>query len=101
MTYISIELADKAGKVVVFEVLGEQIFGELGGIPNNEAVASGSPRDDGIGDGIIHHFIGFGKEGRGRIGTSAGRDLHGVWMGFCEGYGNGRACQSKSSIGEN
>lgn len=80
VAYISIQLPDKAGKVVVLEVLGEQIFGELRGIPNNKAVASLTPRNDRIGDGIIHHFIGFGEKGRGRIGTSALRGLHGLWI---------------------
>lgn len=80
MTYISIQLSDEAGKVVVLEVLGQQIFSELRGIPNNKAMASLIPRNDRIGDGIIHHFIGFGKEGRGRIGTTTLRELHELWI---------------------
>ena len=71
IAYISIQLPDKAGKVVVLEVLGEQVFGEFRGVPNNKAAASLIPRDDQIGDWVIHHFIGFGEERRGRIRTTA------------------------------
>ncbi|WVY91302.1 hypothetical protein V8G54_036816, partial [Vigna mungo] len=35
-SYISIELANKAREVVVFEVVGEKVSGKLWGPPNNE-----------------------------------------------------------------
>lgn len=34
--YISIELTEKAGEVIVLEILGEQIPGESHGVPDDE-----------------------------------------------------------------
>ena len=52
--YISVELADEAGEVVVFEVVGEEISGELRRAPNDEGGVVFTPRNNVIGGGIIN-----------------------------------------------
>lgn len=56
-TYISIELPDKARKIVVLEKSGEEIGGEGAGVPHHKTVALSTPRDYIIAANIIHHII--------------------------------------------
>lgn len=43
MTYVGVELSDEAGEVVVFEIFGQDVFGEVGGIQNDKGVVVISP----------------------------------------------------------
>jgi hypothetical protein len=43
---VHVELADKGGKVVVLEVPGEDLVGELSWLLHNEAVSFSVPADD-------------------------------------------------------
>lgn len=68
-TYVGIELADEAGKVVVLEIGREKEASELGRVPHDEAVVGGAPRNDVVGGGIVHHVVGLQKERRRTSGT--------------------------------
>lgn len=76
MTYISIELANKTGEVVMFEILGKKLLCELGRIPHYKAVIPATPGDYCVGGGIIHHIIGLGEK---RRGCSVLQAIH--WLG--------------------
>ena len=76
ITYICVELSNEAGEVVVLEVTGQDGGGELVGIPDDEAVASSAPRNNGVGGRILHHVEGLGEE-RGR--THIVKPFHGLW----------------------
>lgn len=52
-------MANKAGEIVVLEMLGKKVSGEPVRIPDNKADAAGAPRNYGVGFRVIHHFIGF------------------------------------------
>lgn len=67
-TYVGIELADEAGKVVVLEIGREKEASELGRVPHDEAVVGGAPRNDVVGGGIVHHLVGLEKERRRTTG---------------------------------
>lgn len=61
---ISIELSNKAGEIVVLEMAREDGPRELQGIPDDEALAGGAPRDDGVQRGVVDELVGLGQEGR-------------------------------------
>lgn len=61
-TDISVELADEAGEVVVFEVVGEEVTGELRRAPNDKSGVVFTPRDDVVGGGIIDELICLGQK---------------------------------------
>lgn len=42
--YVSVELANETGEIVVFEVLGKQISGEFGRSPDDERRSILAPR---------------------------------------------------------
>ena len=67
-THISVELADEAGEVVVLEILGQQILGELRGVPHHEAVVLRPPRNDRVRRRIVHHVVRLAQERRRRGG---------------------------------
>ena len=71
--YIGVQLPDKAGEVVVLEEAWEEAARELIKIPNNEAIHGRAPRDNGVGEGIIHHLIGFGHKRSGMKQRRRGR----------------------------
>lgn len=64
VTYICIELADKAGEIAVLEVLGQQISREFHLIPHNKTIVILTPRHHRIRRWIIHHFICLCKKRR-------------------------------------
>lgn len=64
--YVGVELPDEAGKVVVLEILWEQISGEDGGVPDHKARPVGVPGYDVINCGIIDQLIGFAQKRRRR-----------------------------------
>lgn len=61
-TYVGVELADKAREVVVLEVVGKEISGELRRTPNDEGGVVFAPRDDVVGGGVVDELVGFGEE---------------------------------------
>lgn len=48
----------------MFEILGEQIFSEFSGIPNDEARSVVVPRDNVVNDPVINQLICFGQKRR-------------------------------------
>ena len=60
--YIGVELANEAGEVVVLEVVGKKVPGELGGSPNDEGGVVFAPRDYVIRGGIVHQLVCLGQE---------------------------------------
>jgi len=61
-TYIGVELANEAGEVVVFEIVGEKVPSELGGSPNDEGGVVFAPRDYVVGGRVVYKLVCFGKE---------------------------------------
>ena len=55
----------------MLEVHGKKNGGELGGIPDDEAVPALIPRNDPVGGGVVHHFVSFHEERRRRSRASA------------------------------
>jgi len=47
--HISIQLPDEAGEVVVLEMFGQDVCGELGNVPDNKGVVVFAPGHDRIG----------------------------------------------------
>lgn len=50
----------------MLEVLGKEVSGELGCVPNHKAVVPRPPRHDGVRRRIIHHLVRLAKERRRR-----------------------------------
>lgn len=73
--YISIKLSDKTGEVIVLEVCWEQISSKLWRIPHNKAMASMTPRNNGICHRVLDHFIRLCKERCWCIRTTS-RSIH-------------------------
>jgi hypothetical protein len=63
-TYICVELANEAGEVTVLEVARKKDVGEFVRVPNDEAVASSTPRNNRVRQWVFHHFKGLGKKRR-------------------------------------
>lgn len=61
---VSVKLTDKAGEVVVFEISGKQISGEIGGLPDDEGSARLVPGNDAVGGRIVDELVGLGEKGR-------------------------------------
>lgn len=61
-TYISVKLPNKAGEVIVLEVLRKKIPCKIQLVPNNETAATRAPRDSSTCHRIIHHVISLSKE---------------------------------------
>lgn len=55
-------MSDEAGEVVVLEVGGKKEASELGRVPDDEAVVVGTPGDDLVGGGVIHHVVSLQKK---------------------------------------
>ena len=68
MTYICVELPDEGGEVAVLEVLGQEVPGELGRAPDDEAVVPGAPGHDVVRGRVVNHLVGLHEEGRRRRG---------------------------------
>lgn len=62
-TDVGVELADEAGEVVVLEVVGEEVTGELRRPPNDKGGVVFTPRDDVVGAPIVNQLIGLGQKG--------------------------------------
>ena len=60
--YVCVELSNEAGEVVVLEVVGEEVTGELGGTPHHEGGVVFTPRNDVVGGRIVNQLVGFCKE---------------------------------------
>jgi hypothetical protein len=65
--YVGVELPDEAGEVVVLEVLGQEVPGELGRVPHHEAVVGGAPRNYRVGCRVVHHVVRLAQERRRRV----------------------------------
>lgn len=63
ITHISIELADKAGEVIVLEVGGEERLREGERVDDDEAVVITAPTDDGVCRRVVHHPVSLQHEG--------------------------------------
>nr|GMD58645.1 hypothetical protein Iba_chr11fCG7550 [Ipomoea batatas] len=61
-TYIGVELAHKAGEIIVLEIAGQQILSEFGGFPNDEGGAAVAPRYHVVGGRIVHQLEESGEE---------------------------------------
>lgn len=59
---IGVKLADEGGKVIVLEIVGEEVASELRGPPDNEGGVILAPRDDMVGGRIVNELVGFGEE---------------------------------------
>lgn len=57
---VGVELAHEAGEIVVLEVVGEEVAGELGGTPDHESGVVFAPRDDVVGCWVIDQLVSFG-----------------------------------------
>lgn len=57
--YICIELANKAGEIIVLEMLRKQLSSKLSGVPNHETVIRIAPRDNLVRGRVINHVICF------------------------------------------
>lgn len=64
MSYISIQLSNEAVKIIVFEVVGKKLSGELRWVPDDEAIVSGTPGHNSVSRRIIDHIVCFGKKRR-------------------------------------
>jgi len=69
-TYVGVELPNKAGEVVVLEVVGKQISGELRRSPHHKGGVVLSPRHNVVSGGIIHQIVSLGEK-RSRHGAVA------------------------------
>lgn len=58
--YVSVELSDEAREVVMLEVVGQEISGELGRAPDDERRVVLAPGDDVVCGGIVHQVVGLG-----------------------------------------
>ena len=85
MTYICVELPDEGGEVAVLEVLGQEVPGELGRVPDDEAVVPGAPGHDVVRGRVVNHLVGLHEEGRRRRGGRPAVAHRGV-----RGHGRGR-----------
>ena len=61
-TYIGVELANEAGEVVVFEIVGEKVPSEFGGSPNDEGGVVFAPRDYVVGGRVLYKLVCFCKK---------------------------------------
>ena len=62
MDYISVELANEAGEVVVLEIFRKQILGESGGVPDDEGRSRIVPRNHVVDGVIVDELEGFGEK---------------------------------------
>lgn len=62
---IGVELTNEAGEIVVLEVFGKKGFGEFMRIPNDETIASWTPRHNGVSVRVLHHIERLLQERRG------------------------------------
>ena len=80
---VGVELANEDGEVAVLEVARKNDGGELVRIPNDEAVASSTPRRNRVRRWVFNHSKGLGKKRRWthlvqplhRLRREAGRGL--------------------------
>ena len=63
-TYISVQLPNEAGEVVVLEVPWQQHCPKDMRIPNYEAIVGGAPRHNSICGWVINHVVCLGEERR-------------------------------------
>jgi hypothetical protein len=61
---VCVELVNEDGEVTVLEVARKNDGGELVRVPNDEAVASSTPRRNRVRRWVFHHFKGLGKKRR-------------------------------------
>lgn len=66
-TYISIQLPNKAGEIIVLKILGQNISRKLQHVPDDEAVITLTPRHHWIRRQIVHHIIRLAQKRRWRI----------------------------------
>jgi len=62
-TYIGVELPDKAGEVVVLEVVRKEVPSKLRRTPNHKGALIFTPRYNVISARIIHQLICLREEG--------------------------------------
>lgn len=55
-------MADEGGEVVVFEVVGEEVTGELRRPPNDKGGVVFAPRYDVVGGGVVDELVRFGQK---------------------------------------
>ena len=67
VAYVSVELPDEAGEVVVLEVLGKKVPAELRRVPHHEAVVRGAPRHYLVRRRVIHHVVRLAQKRRRRV----------------------------------
>ena len=60
----------------MLEVTRKNSGGESVGVPDNEAVTSSAPRNNGVGGWVFHHFISLCEK---RWRTDLVQTLHGLW----------------------
>lgn len=60
----------------MLEVLGEQLLGEFSDVPDDEAVAGASPRNDGGGRLVLNHLVALAEERSERSRSVAARLHH-------------------------
>lgn len=61
-TYIGVELADKAGKIVVLEVIREEVTSKFRRAPYYKSSVIFTPGDDMVSGRVVHELVSFGQE---------------------------------------
>lgn len=74
-TYVSVELPDEAGEIVVLEVSREEVHHKRMRVPNHKAATCSAPRDYPISTRVIHHVISLVQKRRRACVVQA---LHGL-----------------------
>ena len=55
----------------MLEVGREEVGGEVGRIPDDEAIHGRTPRDDVVGGGVVHHLVRLEEERSRATGAAA------------------------------
>ena len=82
-TYISIQLPDKAGEIVVLEVIWKQVSRKLGRPPHDEGGVVLPPRHNVISGGVIHEMISLRQEGSGHCSVAIVGEQTGALCAGC------------------
>lgn len=74
--YVSVELANEAGEIVMLKVLGEQIAGEFSGAPYYESGSVFVPGNEVVHSGVVHQLEGLDQEWSRQRSLRLSRSLH-------------------------
>lgn len=101
LTYVSVELANEGGEVIVLEVIGEDVASELRRSPHDEGGdAVVAPGNNVVGRGVVDQLVRLRQERRryrfvrvhcadGRGASSLPAPIHHGRIGLGRGRGGG------------